>query len=149
GQVAARLPGPRVLDDRRVERDDVIALLEHRPPPLRLDIVLQQHPVVAVVVARPEAAVDLAAGQDEPAPLAQRDDLVHRDDVVGHGPKDAIGGRACAPPSGGACAAGDRPHAAGPTSGGWHSHLESAKDPGLYFLKRCRSTSTGATRVTP
>ena len=65
GQVTAGLPRPRVLDDRRVERDDVVALLEHRPPPLAFDVVLEQHAVVAVVVARPEAAIDLAAGEDE------------------------------------------------------------------------------------
>src|SRR5581483_2827904 len=34
GQVPARLPRPGVLDDRGVERDDVVALLEHRAPPL-------------------------------------------------------------------------------------------------------------------
>ena len=33
GQVPARQPGAGVLDDRRVQRDDVVALLEHRPPP--------------------------------------------------------------------------------------------------------------------
>ena len=84
GEVAARLPGARVLDDRRVERDDVVALLQHRPPPLALDVVLEQHAVVAVVVARAEPAVDLAAREHEAAPLAQRDDLVHRDDVGRH-----------------------------------------------------------------
>ncbi len=104
GQVAARLPGRGVLDDRRVQRDDVVALLQHRPPPLALDVVLEQHAVVAVVVARAEPAVDLAAREHEPAPLAQRHDLVHRDDVgVGH---RADGSQAT--PS-------------------WHSRLESAK----------------------
>ena len=86
GEVTARLPGPRVLDDRRVERDHVVALLQHRAPPLRLDVVLEQHAVVAVVLARADPAVDLAAGEDEAAPLAQRHDLVHRHDVC------AIGG---------------------------------------------------------
>jgi hypothetical protein len=33
---------------------------------------------VAVVVGRADAAVDLRGGEDEAAPLAQRDDLVHR-----------------------------------------------------------------------
>ena len=89
GQVAARLPRLRVLDDRRVERHDVVALLQHRPPPLALDVVLEQHAVVAVVVARADPAVDLAALEDEPAPLAQRDDLVHGDGVVGHRARDA------------------------------------------------------------
>ena len=78
-EVARGLPDPRVLEDRRVERDDVVALLQHRPPPLGLDVVLQQHAVVAVVVGRAEAAVDLRGGEDEAAPLAERDDLLHRD----------------------------------------------------------------------
>ena len=76
GQVPRRLPDPRVLDDRRVDRDDVVALLQHRAPPLVLDVVLEQHAVVAVVVGRADAAVDLRRGEDEAAPLAQRDDLV-------------------------------------------------------------------------
>ena len=78
-EVARGLPDPRVLEDRRVEGDDVVAFLQHRPPPLGLDVVLQQHPVVAVVVGRAEAAVDLRGGEDEAAPLAERDDLLHRD----------------------------------------------------------------------
>ena len=85
GQVPARQPGSGVLDDRRVQRDDVVALLEHGPPPTALDVVLEQDAVVAVVVAGAEAAVDLAAREHEPAPLAQRDNLVHRDYVHGHG----------------------------------------------------------------
>ena len=124
GEVAAGLPRLGVLDDRRVQRHDVVALLEHRPPPLALDVVLEQHAVVAVVVARAEPAVDLAAGEHEPAPLAERDDLVHRHDVGCHG-------RGCYP----------RPAI-------WHSPLESAKHLELYFLKRCRSTSTAASRGT-
>ena len=50
--VAGRLPDLRVEDDRGVERDDVVALLHHRLEPARLDVVLQQDAVVAVVVGR-------------------------------------------------------------------------------------------------
>jgi hypothetical protein len=71
-----------VLDDRRVERHDVVALLEHRSPPLPLDVVLEQDAVVGVVVARAQAAVDLTARQHEPPALAQRDDLLHRDEAI-------------------------------------------------------------------
>ena len=60
------------------------ALLQQRAPPLALDVVLEQYAVMPVVVARSDAAVDLARGQNEAAPLAQRDDLVHRDDVGCH-----------------------------------------------------------------
>ena len=78
--VPRRLPRARVHQDRGVERDHVVALLDVRPPPLGLDVVLQQDPVVAVVVGRGEAAVDLRGLEDEAAPLAQGDDLLH-----GHG----------------------------------------------------------------
>ena len=50
--------------------------------PQRADVVLHQHAVVAVVVGRAEAAVDLRGREDEAAPAAERDDLVHGD--VGH-----------------------------------------------------------------
>src|SRR6476659_234323 len=68
-----------MLKDRRVEGDDVVAVLQHRPPPLGFDVVLQQHAVVAVVVGGADAAVDLGGGEDEAAPLAEGDDLLHRD----------------------------------------------------------------------
>ena len=89
--VAGRLPDLRVEDDRGVERDDVLALAHHRLEPARLDVVLQQHAVVAVVVGGAEAAVDLRGGEDEAAPPRQRDDCVHRHGVGGSG--SAIRGR--------------------------------------------------------
>ena len=82
--VAGRLPDTRVEDDRRVEADDVVALLDHRLPPARLDVVLRQDAVVAVVVRRAEPAVDLGGGEDEAAPPAERHDLVHRHGFGGH-----------------------------------------------------------------
>ena len=82
-EVARRLPRARVLEDRRVERHDVVALADHRPPPLGLDVALEQDAVVAVVVGRAQPAVDLRRLEDEPAALAQRDDLVERDVVGG------------------------------------------------------------------
>src|SRR5271169_6758422 len=83
--MAGGLPYARVLEDRRVDRDDVVVLLQHRSPPSVLDVVLQQHPVVAVVVGGADAPVDLRGGKDEAAALAQRDDLVHRDDITVRG----------------------------------------------------------------
>ena len=77
-EVARCLPDPGVLDDRRVEGDDVVALLQHRPPPLAFDVVLEQDAVVAVVVGRADPAVDLRGGEDEAPALAEGDDLVHR-----------------------------------------------------------------------
>ena len=81
--VARRLPDARVEDDRRVERDDVVALAHHRLEPARLDVLLEQHAVVPVVVGRAETAVDLRRREHEAAPAGERDDLVHRDHV-GH-----------------------------------------------------------------
>ena len=69
----------------RVQGDDVVALVDHRPPPRVLDVVLEQDAVVPVVVGVAEAAVDLRRGEDEAAALAQRHDLVHGHDVVGMG----------------------------------------------------------------
>src|SRR6201999_1383067 len=56
---------------------------EIRPPPLALAVALQQDAVVAEVVGRADAAVDLRGGEDEAAALAERDDLVHRHGVRG------------------------------------------------------------------
>ena len=64
------------------ERDDIVALDEHRLPPLGLDVGLQQDAVVAVVVRRAESAVDLRRREHEAAPLAQRDDLLHGHHVL-------------------------------------------------------------------
>jgi hypothetical protein len=83
-EVAGGLPHARVLEDRGVQGDDVVALGDHRPPPLVLHVGLQQDAVVAVVVGRPEAAVDLRRREDEAAPLGQRDDLVHGHLVLEH-----------------------------------------------------------------
>ena len=90
--VPGGLPDPRVEDDRGVECDDVVSLLHHRLEPARLDVLLQKDAVVAVVVRRAEAAVDLGRGEDEPAAARERDDLVHRD-VGGHRAANATLGR--------------------------------------------------------
>ena len=84
--VTARLPDARVLEDRRVESDHVIALRQQRTPPFAFDVGLQQHTVMAEVVGRAEAAVNLRGGEDEAAPLAERDDLVHCHCVFSHCP---------------------------------------------------------------
>ena len=129
GQVPRRLPDPRVLEDRRVERDDVVALVDHRPPPLGLDVVLQQDAVVAVVVGRAEPAVDLRGGEDEAAPLAERDDLLHRDFL-----------RACLL-RGGHCGNGI---AAGARAGA----RRGFPTPAAIIAPPCRSMSTSATTGT-
>jgi len=70
GEVARRLPCARVLDDRRVERHDVVALLDHRLPPRADHVVLQQDAVMAVVIRVGDPAVDLGSGEDQATPLA-------------------------------------------------------------------------------
>ena len=92
GHVPRGFPDAGVEDDRRVERDDVLALLHHRLEPAGAQVGLQQYAVVPVVVGRAEAAVDLRAREDEPAPACQRHDLVHR-----HGVCSCHGGRTLAP----------------------------------------------------
>ena len=91
-QVARGLPHARVLQDGRVDRHDVVALLQHRPPPLLLDVALQQHAVVAEVIRRAHTPVDLRGGEHEPAALAQRHDLLHRHAVGAAGARRRLGG---------------------------------------------------------
>ena len=76
--VAGGDPDLGVEDDRRVEEDDVLALLHHRALPLGLHVLLEQDAVVAVVEGRAEAAVDVRARVDEAAAAAQRGDLLDR-----------------------------------------------------------------------
>ena len=95
GDVAGGLPDGGVEDDRRVEGDDVVALLHHRLEPELADVVLREDAVVAVVVRRAEPAVDLGGGEDEAAPPAERHDLVHRHGAgrLGHLPVTVSGWR--------------------------------------------------------
>ena len=89
--MARRDPDLRVHEDAGVEPDDVLALLDHRPPPRPLDVVLQLDAERAVVPDRVDPAVDLARREHEAAPLRERDDRVEAGDGwrdigrVGHG----------------------------------------------------------------
>ncbi len=74
--VTGRDPDVARQDDCRVQPDDVLAALDHRPPPLAPDVLLQLDAERAVVPGGAGTAVDLAAGVDETAPLAEADDLV-------------------------------------------------------------------------
>ena len=84
-EVAARDPGLRVHQDRRVKADVVGVLLHELLPPGVLDVLLQLRAEGAVVPGVGKAAVDLAAGEDKAAVFAQCDDLVHRLFGVFHG----------------------------------------------------------------
>jgi len=74
--VPRRDPHLRVHEDPGIEPDDVVALLDHRPPPGALHVVLELDPEGAVVPDRVDAAVDLRRREDEAAALRQRDDRV-------------------------------------------------------------------------
>ena len=96
-EVTGGLPRLRVHEDRGVERDHVVALLHDRPPPLGLDVRLEEDAVVPVVVGRRQPAVDLRGLEDEATPLAEGDDLLHRRGVAprrGHRRETLEGGRA-------------------------------------------------------
>src|SRR5215472_15543757 len=72
--MAAGLPDLAGQDHAGVQADDVVALGDHRLPPLALDVVLDLHAERTVVPGRPQAAVDLAGRVDDPPSLAQADD---------------------------------------------------------------------------
>ena len=57
--MARRHPYLGVHEDPGIEPDDVIALLDHRPPPGALDVVLELDAEGAVVPDGVDAAVDL------------------------------------------------------------------------------------------
>ena len=76
--VAGGHPDLRVEDDRRVQSDDVVALLDHRSPPFALDVVVQEDAVMAEVERRAEPAVDVGGRVDETAATAERRDLLDR-----------------------------------------------------------------------
>ena len=82
--VAGRFPDFRVHEDGGVEADIVFVLLDEFLPPGTFDVVLQFDAEGAVVPAVGEAAVNVRTRENEPAVLAQRDDLIHRLLVVFH-----------------------------------------------------------------
>src|SRR5690606_11458604 len=63
-------------DHGRVEADDVVTARDHRAPPLLLDVLLELGAERPVVPRGAGSAVDLARGEDEPAPLGEGDDGV-------------------------------------------------------------------------
>ena len=82
--VTARFPDARVHEDGGVHAVGIVALLHEALPPCAFDVVLDLHTHGAVVPGVAHAAVDLAAGENDAARLAQRDEFVHRDCFVCH-----------------------------------------------------------------
>jgi len=76
--VSGSHPGARVHQDGRVQSHHVVAFLDDRPPPQVLDILLELRTQGAVVPTVGQASVDLRAGIDEAASLAERHDLVEQ-----------------------------------------------------------------------
>src|SRR5713226_3437310 len=76
-----------MLQDCAVESNNVAARLHHVAPPRLLDVALQFDAQRTVVEGRTEAAVNVASGKHQAAPLAQVDQLLHRNRVrtLGHG----------------------------------------------------------------
>ena len=71
--VAGGLPHQRMHDDRRVERDDVVAQLDRVAPPRVLDVAFENRAERTVVPKPVDAAVDLARLKDSQPMPAQSD----------------------------------------------------------------------------
>src|SRR5450759_4801715 len=94
--VTGGLPRLRRKDDRGVQAYDVVALLNHRPPPLTLDVVLELHAEGAVVPRRACASINLTAWEDEAPALAETDNGVDGGGS-GHGARLSVPHRWCPP----------------------------------------------------
>ena len=84
--VARGHPDLWMHEDPGVETDDVVALLDHAPPPGPLDVVLELDAEGPVVPHGVDAAVDLGARIDEAPALAERHDRVE----LGDGGRDVV-----------------------------------------------------------
>src|SRR5439155_9105193 len=74
--VPRRFPHARVHEDGAIQPDDIVAELDHRPPPGVLDVALELDAEWTEVPRRARAPVDLARGKHEAAPLCERRDLL-------------------------------------------------------------------------
>src|SRR5262249_11013458 len=83
--VAAGLPDLPREDDAGIQADDVVALLDHRLPPLPLDVVLHLDAERAVIPGSAQPSVDLAGGVDQAAALAEADDRIEEVGAACHG----------------------------------------------------------------
>ena len=88
-EMAAGFPHSRVHNDRRINADDVLAVLHHRFPPRAFDIIFQLDAERTVIPESADAAVDLTALKNKAAPLAQRYDGFH----VRHAPSSSTPSR--------------------------------------------------------
>src|SRR5690606_6018325 len=70
---------------RCVEADDVLALVDHRAPPLVHDVALELDAERSVVISAPEPSIDLARLKHEASLFRERDHLLHEVDLLGRG----------------------------------------------------------------
>jgi hypothetical protein len=77
GEVAGSGPHLGGHDQGRFQADDVVAQVDHVPPPEVAHRSLHRDPVRSVVVETRYASVDLARREDEAASLCERDDFFH------------------------------------------------------------------------
>jgi hypothetical protein len=85
--VTGSLPDGRVGDDGGVKTFDIVAGLDHFTPPESLDSSFHAATVGTVIPETIEPAVNFGTGENESAPFAQTDNLVHQFltlEIVGH-----------------------------------------------------------------
>ena len=68
--VSTGLPGSGVHEDGGIQPHDIVVQLHHALPPILLDVVLQLHAVLSVVIYGAQSIVNLAAGEHETVLLA-------------------------------------------------------------------------------
>ena len=76
--VPGRLPRRRVVNNRRIKPDNVVAAMHHIFPPRLLDIVFQLDAKRTVIEKSVVAAVNIGRLEDKAAAFAQVDDVVHQ-----------------------------------------------------------------------
>jgi len=74
-----------VHDDGGIQAHDVIAMMDHRPPPGAFDVVFQLNAQGTIIEKTRIAAIDFARRKNEPASLAQRDEGFQRNNGRGGG----------------------------------------------------------------
>ena len=74
--VSRSLPSGRVHKDSGIDADDVLMQQRHGIPPVTLDVILQLHAVLTVVIDRAESVVNLAGREYKAVFLAMGDDFL-------------------------------------------------------------------------
>ena len=83
--VSRGLPRGRVHENVGVEAHDVLVHPHHRGPPVGLDVVLQLHPELPVVIGSTQSIVDVAGGEHEAVFLGVSNHALELVVLLGHG----------------------------------------------------------------